>query len=81
MIPVPDSATVGRYCDAAGEKDAHVMAAAIAGKAEFLITLDKQLIRRVSGAEYNIRALTPGEFILTELRSHPEYEAFRITGA
>ena len=46
-----------------GERDAQVVAAAIAALAPFLFTLDVPLEARVNGAGFAIRALSPGIFI------------------
>ena len=48
-----------------GEKDAPILAAALASKAEFLLTLDKKhfLNSKVAKANLPIKIVPPGEFI------------------
>jgi predicted nucleic acid-binding protein len=76
LVSVPPESAVRRY-RAEIEEDAHVVAAAIAAGLEFLLTLDRPLIRRVQQARYPIRALTPGEFIETVLPNHVDYTSIR----
>jgi hypothetical protein len=59
------------------EKDAHVLAAALSVQAPFLITLDQRLAAAINQANLPIRALSPGEFITTELPTHPAYPVMR----
>ena len=77
VTPLPPPAAVQQYVDAVGQKDAHVVAAALTVGAAFLITLDQPLARGIAAAGVPIRALTPGEFIRTELPSHPDYSTLR----
>jgi predicted nucleic acid-binding protein len=62
-----------------GEKDAHVLAAAVSVGAQFLLTLDKRLVRRITQEEekLSIHALSPGDFITTQLPTHPAYRSIR----
>lgn len=76
LVSVPPASVVRRY-HAEVEEDAHVVAAAIAAGVEFLLTLDRPLIRRVEGAKYRITAMTPGEFIETVLPAHIDYTSIR----
>src|SRR6266511_2179915 len=76
LVSVPPKSVVRRY-QAEVEEDAHVVAAAIAAGAEFLLTLDRPLIRRVRQAKYPINASTPGEFIETVLPTHVNYTSIR----
>jgi predicted nucleic acid-binding protein len=77
VIPLPPRNQRGQYAEVVGEKDEHVLAAAIEGQAEFLITLDKPLEQRVNQAPVSIRAMSPGEFIKTQLTEHPEFPSMR----
>ena len=61
-------------------EDAHVVAAALAGRCEFLITLDHRLQQRVEQANLGVTALSPGEFLQTVLPEHPEYARIRQEG-
>jgi predicted nucleic acid-binding protein len=60
-----------------GEKDAHVLAAAVVAEAPFLITLDQGLEKRVNAAKLEITALSPGGFIKTTLIQHRDYPSMR----
>ena len=73
IVSLPPPAEQRQYRDIAGEKDEHVVAAAIVGEADFLLTLDKKLEERVNAANLPIRALSPGDFIKTVLVQHIEY--------
>ncbi len=77
VIPVPTHADRRRYWPAINEKDDHVVAAAIAAHAPFLVTLDKGLAAEVNGAGLPIAALSPGDFIRGLLPTHPDYPAAR----
>jgi hypothetical protein len=58
-------------------EDAHVVAAALAGHCELLITLDRRLQRRIEQADLGVTALSPREFLQTVLPEHPEYARIR----
>jgi hypothetical protein len=60
-----------------GEKDAHVLGAAVVAEAPFLITLDQGLEKRVNAAKLGIAALSPGAFIKTALIQHRDYPSMR----
>ena len=77
VTPLPPPTVVGRYVDIVGEKDAHVVAAALRLGALFLITLDQPLARRLAATALPIRPLSPGEFIRTKLPTHPDYATLR----
>jgi predicted nucleic acid-binding protein len=77
LAPVPSAQEIAHYHDAVGENDAHVVAAALASNAPFLLTLDKPLARRVNTADLSILAISPGDFIGTYLPQHPRYPALR----
>lgn len=70
VVPIPDALDQRGYVGIAGEKDAHVVVAAVAAGAPFLLTLDKPLARRVNEAGLSPRALSPGEFINGVLPQH-----------
>ncbi len=55
------------------EKDRHVLAVALAARAEFLLTLDRRFAAEVTEAGFGVKALTPGEFIRGDLMTHPEW--------
>lgn len=79
IAPVPSPSAREAVAAITGWKDAHVLAAALSIGAEFLLTLDKRLANRITRAEEEppIHALSPGEFITTELPTHPAYPAIR----
>jgi predicted nucleic acid-binding protein len=75
--PIATNTELLRTKPIAGEKDAHVLAAAIAVGAPFLITHDQRLARRVNQAALSVRGMSPGEFIQTVLKHHPDYRLIR----
>lgn len=58
-------------------EDDHVVAAAMAAAAEFLITLDKRLERRIADADLSFAALSPRWFLQTILPTHHDYLTIR----
>lgn len=61
-------------------KDEHVVAAALASGAPFILTLatlDRPLGAEINGARLGVLALRPGEFISTHLPSHPSFATLR----
>ena len=77
VAPIPTTRELEQATPVAGEKDAHVLAAALRIGDEYLITLDKVLARRMQEAELSITALSPGEFITMKLPMHPAYRSIR----
>jgi predicted nucleic acid-binding protein len=77
ITPVPSPAEQEAVVGIAGEKDAHVLAAALSVKAQFLVTLDKPLSSRIAKNQPLLHALSPGEFIRRELPTHPAYRLIR----
>jgi predicted nucleic acid-binding protein len=78
VSPTPSTTKREAVASITGEKDAHVLAAALSVSAEFLLTLDKRLVSRVTeAAELSIHALSPGEFITRQLPTHPVYPSLR----
>ncbi len=73
IVAVPNEAERRGYRQMVGEKDEHVAAAAVASHSSFLLTLDKKLSERINAGGLPIRALSPGDFIRTQLPTHPEY--------
>ena len=59
------------------QKDEHVLAAALACGAPFLVTLDRPLAEGVNRASLGIRAVTPGEFIQEALPTHCDFLTMR----
>lgn len=77
IVPLPSQTEQRQYRKIVGEKDEHVVAAALVAEAHFLLTLDKGLENRVNEANLPIRALSPGTFIKTVLIQHVDYPAIR----
>ncbi len=73
VVPVPLERERADYRSVVGDKDDHVLAAAIESGASFLVTLDKRLAERVNEASLTVRAMSPGDFIKTLLPSHVDY--------
>jgi len=76
MLPSPPEEAVARH-EGIFFEDAHVVASALAGGRQFLITLDRRLQRRVEHAAPGITALAPRAFLETVLPEHPEYARVR----
>lgn len=77
IAPVPDAAAREPYRALAGEKDDHVVAAAVAVQAPYLMTLDRRLRDGVNDAELPVRAYTPGDFITGVLPAHESFANLR----
>jgi predicted nucleic acid-binding protein len=79
VAPLPSAPEHETAAAITEEKDAHVLTATVSIGAQFLLTLDKRLARRITQEEeLSIRALSPGEFITTQLPTHPAYRSFRF---
>lgn len=76
LVSAPSEALVTQYA-AVFFEDAHVVAAALAAGAHYLITLDKGLQARIRQAQAPVIVLSPKEFIQTILPSHPDYRDMR----
>jgi predicted nucleic acid-binding protein len=75
-MSVPAAREVQRYTPVFG-KDDHVIASAIAARAEFLITLDRRLINNLLAGVYPLVAVTPKEFLELYFVQHPDYARVR----
>jgi len=76
VAPTPSTAEREAVASITGEKDAHVLAAALSVRAAFLLTLDKRLVSRITQEEeLSIHALSPGEVITRKLPTHPAYHS------
>ncbi len=58
-------------------KDEHVVAAALASRIAFILTLDRPLEAEINEARLGVLALSPGDFITTHLPSHPSFATLR----
>lgn len=73
LAAVPEPDVLRRYAEIVGDKDAHVVAAAEACGAMFLLSLDQRLIARIGQGTFSCQALTPKAFITEVLPTHREY--------
>jgi putative PIN family toxin of toxin-antitoxin system len=75
IVPIPSEKLIYHYSKIINEKDAHVLAAAIAGESDFLLTLDRKHFMAPSLKMANLSCiiLTPGDFIK---RYYPLHENF-----
>jgi len=73
LAPLPPTDELADMEKLVNEKDVHVVGAASAINATFLLTLDRGLAKEVQHANFKFQALSPGEFIKTVL---PKHEAF-----
>jgi predicted nucleic acid-binding protein len=58
-------------------KDKHVVAAALAVRADVILTLDRPLAREIERTALGIPARSPGDFIQIDLTTHPFLAALR----
>ena len=72
----PPELTVSEYVGVFVE-DAHVVAAALAVQADYLVTLDRRLAHRVTDADLGIVALSPRDFLQNVFPRHPDYARIR----
>ena len=83
LLPVPPSDVLKQYLRFIDPKDVHVLAAAVEGKAEFLLTLDRRHIlsaaEPVKTANLPIIILRPGDFIRQYYPLHADYPLLRPT--
>jgi predicted nucleic acid-binding protein len=77
VAPVPGAAELRAARAIVGEKDDHVLAAALGVEAPFLLTLDQRLAAAVNDARLSVRAFAPGASILGVLPAHQEFDALR----
>jgi len=67
ILPVPREEDLQKYSSFVQAKDVHVLAAAVEGGSEFLLTLDRRHLlaaaEAVEAAHLPIRILRPGDFI------------------
>ena len=65
MVPLPLSERMAQCASLVGEKDAHVLAAALECGAAYLLTLDRRhlITPAVQSAGLSISVVTPGDFL------------------
>jgi predicted nucleic acid-binding protein len=62
VIPLPSPGELDKLSGATSDKDIPVLASAVSGKVDFLVTGDKKDFLRLKG-KYPFRVLTPAEFL------------------
>ena len=72
VVPPPPAAEIRHFQSLVNPKGAHVVAAAMAANAPYLLSLDQPFLREVEAASLMLRGLTPGAFITTILPEHPD---------
>jgi predicted nucleic acid-binding protein len=84
LVPVPSGKSLKRYSSLIDAKDLHVLAAAVEGGSDFLLTLDRRHIlaaaERVEEADLSIEILTPGAFIRLVYPLHEAYASLPPRG-
>jgi predicted nucleic acid-binding protein len=77
LAPIPRISPQTSWLRTVNVKDVHVVAAALAVRAAYLLTLDRRLAVQVNEAGLSLQALAPGEFIKTVLPHHTSYPSLR----
>lgn len=62
VVPLPFSGEINKLSGATSDKDIPVLASAVSGKVDFLVTGDKKDFSGVRG-KYSFRIVTPAEFL------------------
>jgi predicted nucleic acid-binding protein len=79
LLPVPSEAELAKYASLIDAKDLHVLAAAVEGASQFLLTLDRRHILAaapaVQSADLALKILRPGDFIQQYYPLHDEYSS------
>ncbi len=79
LVPVPPEEKLRAYASFIDPKDLHVLATAVEGESEFLLTLDRKYIlaaaEKVEQAGLPIKILTPGDFIQRGYSLHQAYSS------
>jgi predicted nucleic acid-binding protein len=78
LVSVPPPDVLSQFTPLFFEDD-HVVASALSARAEFLITVDRQLIRRIQASGQPFIAITPKDFIENYFPNHPDYNLIRRT--
>jgi predicted nucleic acid-binding protein len=77
IVPMPRELDLRAAREIVGAKDDHVLAAALACSAPFLLSLDKRLVTEVNKVELPILALGPADFIIGVLPAHRDFDLLR----
>jgi len=79
LLPVPHEEDLQKYTSFVHAKDLHVLAAAVEGGSQFLLTLDRRhilaAVEAIEAAHLSIRILRPGDFIQRYYTLHQEYSS------
>jgi predicted nucleic acid-binding protein len=79
LLPVPSREKLDEYAALIDPKDLHVLAAAVVGKSQFLLTLDRRHIlaaaEAVHGASLPLVILRPGDFIQQYYSLHADFSS------
>ena len=79
LLPIPSRDELNRYATLIDPKDLHVLAAAIAGRSQFLLTLDRRHIlaaaEAVRDANLSLLILRPGDFIQQYYPLHIDFSS------
>jgi predicted nucleic acid-binding protein len=79
IVVTPPELVVRQYMPTFVE-DAHVVAAMLAVSADYLLTHDRRLARRVQATQLPTTAVSPKVFIEDVLPHHPSYASIRPSG-
>lgn len=77
MAPIPQVPPTSAWLQEVNTKDVHVVAAALAAKAPYVLTLDRKLALEINRTALPIEALAPGDFIRNVLPLHVNYPSLR----
>lgn len=79
LLPLPPEGDLHAYASLIDPKDLHVLAAAVEGESDFLLTLDRKHVlaaaERVEQADLRLKILTPGDFIQQYYPLHEAYSS------
>lgn len=76
FVDPPSPSAIDQY-ESMFVEDAHIVAAAMAANADYLISVDKPLLARVADTGLSLTALSPGAFLQSVFPAHPDYAAIR----
>jgi predicted nucleic acid-binding protein len=77
IAPIPLLDSQPRVYPHINPKDEHVVAAALAIRADVILTLDQPLAGEIDRAKLGIPARSPGDFIRLDLITHPLFSNLR----
>ena len=77
MAPIPPVPPTSAWLREVNAKDVHVVAATLAAKAPYVLTLDRKLAIEINRIALPIKALAPGDFIRNVLPLHINYPTLR----